>query len=102
MVWSKLYEWTRRMVQDNDINSWIIDENTILAGPAGTQNPVPTKIIDILDPDISKVSAEERSLRLEICKKCEFLDKTFTCLECSCFMLAKTWLFEAQCPIEKW
>ena len=37
------------------------------------------------------------------CKKCEFLfKKTNTCKKCGCFMVAKTKLEKATCPIGKW
>ena len=41
--------------------------------------------------------------RLDECKKCEFLfKKTNTCKKCGCFMVAKTKLEKATCPIGKW
>ena len=41
--------------------------------------------------------------RFDECKKCEFLfQKTNTCKKCGCFMVAKTKLKNATCPIGKW
>ena len=41
--------------------------------------------------------------RLDECKKCEFLfKKTNTCKKCGCFMVPKTKLEKATCPIGKW
>jgi hypothetical protein len=41
--------------------------------------------------------------RMEICNKCEHLDKTlYTCNKCGCFMKAKTLLVNSECPIGKW
>ena len=41
--------------------------------------------------------------RLEICNTCEFLiKKTTTCKKCGCFMVAKTKLANATCPLGKW
>jgi hypothetical protein len=44
-----------------------------------------------------------RDNRLDICKDCDRLFKpTRTCRECGCFMAAKTWLKDADCPLGKW
>jgi hypothetical protein len=41
--------------------------------------------------------------RLDVCMGCDFLiKKTTTCKKCGCFMLAKTKLEKATCPIGKW
>lgn len=46
---------------------------------------------------------EVRNKRYEICKSCPKLFKpTRTCIKCGCFMAMKTWLKDAECPIEKW
>jgi len=46
---------------------------------------------------------EKAKERLEICEKCDSYNHTTTqCLECFCFMSAKTlWPF-ADCPLNKW
>lgn len=41
--------------------------------------------------------------RLAVCKKCDRLIKTTTtCKECGCFMVGKTKLEHAECPLGKW
>lgn len=46
---------------------------------------------------------ETMQARLDICNACEFLfKKTTTCKKCGCFMVAKTKLKKAECPIGKW
>lgn len=41
--------------------------------------------------------------RYNICKGCEhFISKTTTCKKCGCFMIAKTKLKNARCPVGKW
>lgn len=44
-----------------------------------------------------------RNARYETCLGCEKLFKpTRTCKECGCFMVMKTWLKDATCPLGKW
>lgn len=46
---------------------------------------------------------EIRDSRYDVCLGCEELFKpTRTCKKCGCFMALKTWLKDAQCPINKW
>jgi rRNA maturation endonuclease Nob1 len=46
---------------------------------------------------------EIRDTRYNECLGCDRLFKpTRTCRECGCFMAAKTWLKDAECPIGKW
>lgn len=41
--------------------------------------------------------------RLAICVECDkFTEKTRRCLMCGCFMDAKVFIPDAQCPIKKW
>ena len=41
--------------------------------------------------------------RIDICKTCpELFTPTKTCKKCGCFMLVKTKLAKATCPIGKW
>lgn len=55
--------------------------------------------------DHSKL-VEDKSIsdnRLNICKACpELIKLTTTCKKCGCFMVAKTKLQGAACPIGKW
>jgi len=48
------------------------------------------------------VTAEER---LEVCKSCFFLQKTFNvylCKKCGCFLELKIKVPSAECPMKKW
>ena len=41
--------------------------------------------------------------RIEICKSCEFFDKSFKrCKDCGCFLITKARLPGAKCPQGKW
>lgn len=43
------------------------------------------------------------SFRLNLCEACEFYVKDQSrCKKCGCFMKAKTKMFVAKCPINKW
>ena len=49
------------------------------------------------------LSTKEASARLDICKQCErYFKYTSTCRECGCFMIIKTQVATASCPIDKW
>jgi len=44
-----------------------------------------------------------RNKRVDVCDGCERLTPiTKTCKECGCFMSMKTWLKDAECPLDKW
>ena len=46
---------------------------------------------------------QEAKRRLDICNKCEFLNKEFgRCEHCGCFVTAKVKLDFESCPISKW
>lgn len=52
---------------------------------------------------VETIPQEERNSRLDTCNSCEFLIAfTGQCKKCGCFMFAKTYLAEAECPIGKW
>lgn len=54
-------------------------------------------------PESAKVPEEISQSRWDICSNCEFLYKpTNTCKKCGCFMVLKTTLKAASCPIKKW
>lgn len=58
---------------------------------------------DLFNKNLGRVESEIATERLNICKGCEHLIKaTNTCKECGCFMVAKTKLPNAFCPIGKW
>ena len=57
----------------------------------------------MLDKDMYVEDTQLGKDRLEICKACpEFIKLTTTCKKCGCFMIAKTKLKGAACPIGKW
>lgn len=47
------------------------------------------------------VSREVREERLAICKMCPQYDGT-RCIQCGCFIAAKTWVPHEKCPAGKW
>jgi hypothetical protein len=47
------------------------------------------------------VSREVREERLAICKMCQQFDGT-RCIQCGCFIAAKTWMPHEKCPAGKW
>jgi hypothetical protein len=47
------------------------------------------------------VSREVREERLSICKMCPQYDGT-RCIQCGCFIAAKTWAPHEKCPAGKW
>ena len=50
-----------------------------------------------------EVSDEIKNQRLEICKTCEKYDaQQVRCVECGCFLEAKTSFALNSCPLEKW
>jgi hypothetical protein len=59
--------------------------------------------IDMLNPQTKRVSDNDAEKRFDICKACpELISLTNQCKKCGCFMLAKTKLEKATCPIGKW
>jgi hypothetical protein len=59
--------------------------------------------LDLLNPEIGRVSEEVQKQRMDICQACPLLHKiTKMCAECGCFMHAKTKLPNAFCPKGKW
>jgi len=58
---------------------------------------------DILNPKTEYVEDEISNDRYSICKECShFLNATKQCKLCGCFMIIKTKLEHASCPIDKW
>jgi len=50
-----------------------------------------------------KLPEEERNVRYDICKSCEwFFTPTSSCRKCGCFMAVKTYMPNQSCPIGKW
>lgn len=57
--------------------------------------------LDLLNPK-NYGSKTEANQRLSVCYKCPSFTKAKTCKECGCFMVAKTKLTNATCPLGKW
>lgn len=63
----------------------------------------PARPWDLLNKNIEKVSGPIADERYAICKSCpELIQATKQCKKCGCFMVAKTKLPHASCPIGKW
>jgi hypothetical protein len=59
--------------------------------------------LDMLNPQTKRTSDSNAEDRLRICKACpELLPLTSQCKKCGCFMVAKTKLENAKCPLGKW
>jgi hypothetical protein len=63
----------------------------------------PVRPWDMLNPNEPRSLKDVAESRMDICKQCDFLNKTLiACKKCGCFMIAKTRLEKARCPIGKW
>jgi len=57
---------------------------------------------DLLKKD-NWTDAEIADARMDVCRACDrLIQATTTCKECGCFMIAKTKLEHATCPLGKW
>jgi hypothetical protein len=62
-----------------------------------------TRPWDFMDPNTSYVEESVSKKRLDICIKCpEFFELTKQGKKCGCFMVLKTKLQDAECPLGKW
>jgi len=62
-----------------------------------------TRPWDIVNPATEWASKELANTRYAICKVCpELIKLTSQCKKCGCFMIAKTKLEKATCPLGKW
>jgi hypothetical protein len=62
-----------------------------------------TRPWDILNPERPKANDELAQKRLDICLDCDrLINATKQCRECGCFMVLKTKLQNATCPLNKW
>jgi hypothetical protein len=62
-----------------------------------------TRPWDILNPNTQYANSEVAEGRLKICSMCPKLKKvTKQCTECGCFMVVKTKMALASCPMGKW
>ena len=58
---------------------------------------------DVINPNVPKIDDEIAETRLDICKACpELIQITKQCKKCGCFMVLKTKLKDAVCPLGKW
>jgi hypothetical protein len=59
--------------------------------------------LDMLNPKTKKIEDNEADRRYSICLQCpELINLTKQCKKCGCFMVAKTKIELAKCPIGKW
>jgi hypothetical protein len=59
--------------------------------------------LDLLNPNVKRSTEEVSNLRMSMCNNCpELVKLTSQCKKCGCFMIAKTKLESAKCPIGKW
>jgi len=59
--------------------------------------------LDALNPKTKRASDDLAKERLDICLSCpELIKVTKQCKKCGCFMVAKTKLESAKCPLGKW
>jgi hypothetical protein len=62
-----------------------------------------TRVWDMFDPSVPTVTNEVAQDRYSICIQCpELINLTKQCKKCGCFMVAKTKLEKATCPLGKW
>ena len=58
---------------------------------------------DMINPNTEFIPEDESNARFSICKRCpELIGLTKQCKKCGCFMVAKTKLKNATCPLHKW
>jgi len=59
--------------------------------------------LDLLNPMTKNADKELSDSRLNLCLACpELINLTKQCKKCGCFMLLKTKIESAKCPIGKW
>jgi hypothetical protein len=62
-----------------------------------------TRPWDLINPNTKWAPEEVAKQRYSICQGCpELIKLTKQCKKCGCFMVAKTKLETAKCPIGKW
>ena len=67
------------------------------------ENMGDTRPWDLINPETVFVSDEIAKERFEICKVCpEIISLTKQCKKCGCFMIAKTKIEAADCPLGRW
>ena len=59
--------------------------------------------MDYIKNNLTTVDKDQQQLRINICNSCEFYRTSISqCIKCGCYMPAKTWLAEQECPEGKW
>ena len=78
-------------------------ENTKSAWEKYKENLGSTRPWDLINPSTEYVEKAVSEERYNICVSCpEFMKSTKQCKKCGCFMVLKTKLKDAECPIGKW
>lgn len=81
----------------------MLDENKKTAWQKYKENLGNTRPWDFVNPNTEYADKELADKRFSICLECpKLFQKTKQCKECGCFMIAKTKLKEAECPLGKW
>jgi len=67
------------------------------------QNLGDTRPWDLLNPQTEYVDETVSKKRFSICESCpELISATKQCKKCGCFMVLKTKMEKAVCPLHKW
>ena len=62
-----------------------------------------TRPWDLVNPNVEHASEEKAKERFDLCKACpELIKLSNQCKKCGCFMVLKTKLEKAECPLGKW
>jgi len=78
-------------------------ENKQSAWQKYKENLGTTRPWDLLNPATEYVDASVSKERFDICLSCpELIKLTKQCKQCGCFMVLKTKLQDATCPLGKW
>jgi hypothetical protein len=71
--------------------------------PLGEDNKKDVTFLSLFNPKEPRSDSTVKEERLAVCRQCEFFNNRLQqCGKCGCFMLAKTTLERAHCPIMKW
>ena len=58
---------------------------------------------DVFNPNTIYASEEVANQRYQTCKSCpQFIHATKQCKKCGCFMVVKTKMITATCPLKMW
>jgi hypothetical protein len=59
--------------------------------------------LDMLNPKTKKIDEIDAEKRYSLCLECpELINLTKQCKQCGCFMVVKTKVESAKCPLGKW